>query len=133
MSLDEEKRSTIIKRASDLIDTAVSSLKGQDVAGLVETYTDEVTTVLEGMGEDLTALQTRAAEADARLTVLEEALREAQQAHDVLRRDVDALRHQASKQAAKKNRGKSALTLVFLTVSVFSAAWVITAVLKLLA
>lgn len=121
-----EKKPGLVQKSKGLIDSAVSSLKGQDVGDLVEKYTEEVTLVLEGMSEDFNRMDERQKSGDARMTILEEAVRT--QLSDLAEENLRLQRRVETLQTkAKKD---SALGKLVCIVGVFCSAWVITALLK---
>jgi hypothetical protein len=118
---DTEKKPGLVQKSLGLLDSAVSSIKGQDINNLVERYTEEVTLVLEGLSEDFHHLNERQTSVDARMTILEEAVRS--QLSDLAEENlVETLQTKAKKD--------SALNKLVWIVGVFCSAWVITALLK---
>lgn len=131
---EHAKKTGIVQKSMDFLDNAVSSLKGQDLNALVEQYTAEVTVVLEGMHEDMVALQQQAQELSARLTILEEGKREqdrdTQQALKDVRKQLDTLQKKAD-SGKKKGTVTSVLTQITWIAVILAGAWVLTTALKL--
>ncbi len=126
---ENNKKIGLVQRSKELIDSAVSSLKGQDVNALVEEYTQEVTLVLEGMSSDLNALSEKNEQLAALQTISEEKARETAEALNALQKRIDALE---KKSADKRQRGTvtGVLKQVTWIAAILAAAWVITAVLR---
>lgn len=130
---DNNKKIGLVQRSKELIDSAVSSLKGQDVNALVEEYTQEVTLVLEGMSSDLNALSQKNDQLAANQTILDENARakakETADALNTLQKRVEALE---KKLADKRPKGTvtSVLKQVTWIAVILAAAWVITSVLR---
>lgn len=140
----EEKKPGLVQKSKELLDSAVSSLKGQDLNRLVDTYTSEVTVVLEGMGEDLARLNRQTEDASARLTLLEEESRRREEEtkkreNEYKRREEDlqkaladtrrALEKQTEKnEKAKQKKGTVTGALRQLTwiAAILGGAWVVT-------
>jgi hypothetical protein len=123
---DTEKKPGLVQKSLGLLDSAVSSIKGQDINNLVERYTEEVTLVLEGSSEDFHHLNERQTSVDARMTILEEAVRS--QLSDLAEENLRLQKRVETLQTkAKKD---SALNKLVWIVGVFCSAWVITALLK---
>lgn len=126
---DNNKKIGLVQRSKELIDSAVSSLKGQDVNALVEEYTQEVTLVLEGMSSDFDALSEKNEQLAAQQTISEEKAREMAEALNALQKRIEALE---KKSADKRPKGTvtSVLKQVTWIAVILAAAWVITAVLR---
>lgn len=140
----EEKKPSLVQKSKELLDSAVSSLKGQDLNKLVDTYTSEVTVVLEGMGEDLARLTSQTEDASARLTLLEEENRrraeearereaEQKKREDELQKALAETRRALEKQTEKVERDKKkrgtvtgALRQITWIAAILGGAWVIT-------
>ena len=134
MEQDSQKKAGLVQKSKDFLDSAVSSLKGQDLNALVEQYTQEVTVVLEGMSEDLNTLQQQGQELSARLTILEENSRgkenQTDQAIKDLKKQVETLAKK-NEDSKKKGTVTSVLTQVTWITGILAGAWVLTTLLKL--
>lgn len=130
---EDHKKSGLVERSKELIDSAVSSLKGKDMNALVEEYTQEVTLVLEGISSDLTELSEKEKLNAANQTILEENVRsnarETADKLNALQKRVEALE---KKTETKRQKGTvtGALKQVTWIAAILASAWVITALLR---
>ncbi len=139
----DEKLSSIIKRPKELIGGAISALKGPDVEGLMEHFTDEMTLVAEGLYDDQMRLRKEVEDISAQQTILsqqvldgrEEMLAKLDQQQRELaarlndmQKRMQALESHKSKQS-KKNGWLSQVTVL---AAIVAGAWVIVTLLNLL-
>ena len=130
---EDHKKSGLVERSKELIDSAVSSLKGKDMNALVEEYTQEVTLVLEGISSDLTELSEKEKLNVANQTILEENVRsnarETADKLNALQKRVEALE---KKTETKRQKGTvtGALKQATWIAAILASAWVITALLR---
>lgn len=130
---DGSKKIGLVQRSKELLDSAVSTLKGQDMNALVEEYTQEVTLVLEGLSSDLNALTEKEEQLAANQTLMEESARtkarETAETLQTLQKRVEALE---KKIVAKREKASvsSVLKQVTWIAVILASAWVITAVLR---
>ena len=130
---EDHKKSGLVERSKELIDSAVSSLKGKDMNALVEEYTQEVTLVLEGISSDLTELSEKEKLNAANQTILEESVRtnarETADKLNALQKRVEALE---KKTETKRQKGTvtGALKQATWIAAILASAWVITALLR---
>lgn len=130
---EDHKKSGLVERSKELIDSAVSSLKGKDMNALVEEYTQEVTLVLEGISSDLTELSEKEKLNAANQTILEENVRsnarETADKLNALQKRVEALE---KKTETKRQKGTvtGALKQATWIAAILASAWVITALLR---
>lgn len=130
---EDHKKSGLVERSKELIDSAVSSLKGKDMNALVEEYTQEVTLVLEGISSDLTELSEKGKLNAANQTILEENVRsnarETADKLNALQKRVEALE---KKTETKRQKGTvtGALKQATWIAAILASAWVITALLR---
>lgn len=131
---DGSKKIGLVQRSKELLDSAVSTLKGQDMNALVEEYTQEVTLVLEGLSSDLNALTEKEEQLAANQTLMEESARtkarETAETLQTLQKRVEALE---KKIVAKREKASvsSVLKQVTWIAVILASAWVITAVLRI--
>ena len=125
-----EKRQGIIQRSKDMLDTAVSGLKGKDMYTLVDSFTSEMTLVAEGLSDDLHQAQQQLAQLGADQTITsEETLRLEEEIRQMQKR-IETLEKRQDKQTAKRGTLTSVLRQVTIIAVIIAAAWVITALLR---
>ena len=138
---EEPVKKGLVRGARDFIENTFNSLKGKDLNQAVEEFTGDMTLVIEGMSEDLSALRRDADKTAAQVTILEHDLTEAEDAQraefDALREEIAALekRIKVLEKPGKKEikPGLTALLRqVTWIVGIFCASWVIVTVLKLI-
>lgn len=141
MSLDEqdreslmpdprpEKRQGIMQRSKDMLDSAVSGLKGRDMLALVDEFTSEMTLVAEGLSEDLQRVQQQGAQIGADQTIASEGSRRLEEEIRQLQKRVEALEKKQDKQTAKRGTLTGVLKQVTVIAAIIAVAWVITALL----
>ncbi len=131
----EERKSGLIKRSMELLDTAVGGLKGRDLNALVDEFTREMTVVAEGLSEDLEAARRELAELSAAQTIGEESSAEQRRALsdrlDAMEKRLSALEKQKEKQQ-KRGGISQVLSQVTVIAAIIAGAWVLVTVLKLL-
>ncbi len=131
----EEKKSGLIKRSMELLDSAVGGLKGRDMNALMDEFTQEMTVVAEGLSEDLAVARRELSELSAAQTIQEEARakdrRDIQGRLDALESRLTALEKQREKQQ-KRGGLSQILTQVTVIAGIIAGAWVLVTVLKLL-
>jgi len=124
----------LVRKSIDALNGVVGSLKKQDTAILVETFTAEMTLVAEGLNEDLTALEQQVAQLSAQQTLGEDrshTQHEAtMQALNDLHKRVEALEKKAEKHARQRGTVTQALRQATWIAAILGAAWVITALLR---
>ena len=130
--LQPEKRQGIIRRSRDILDTAVSGLKGKDMYTLVDSFTSEMTLVAEGLSEDLRHTQQQLALLDADQTITSEEIPRLESEIRQLQKRIDTLEKRQDKQTAKRGTLTGVLRQVTLIAAIIAAAWVLTALLKLI-
>lgn len=135
------KKPGLMRGARDFIENTFNSLKGKDLNQAVEEFTGDMTLVIEGLSEDMTALRRDTDRNSAQLTILEnetDAADEARQAEIAdLRKEIASLekRLKALEKPDKKamKPGVSAiLKQVTWIVGIFSISWVLVTLLKLI-
>ncbi len=135
------KKPGLMRGARDFIENTFNSLKGKDLNQAVEEFTGDMTLVIEGMSEDLTALRRDTDKNSAQLTILEndmDAKRDAQQEEiAALRKEIEGLtkRIKTLEKPDKKAEKPSLSTIlrqVTWIVGIFSSAWVLVTLLKLI-
>lgn len=130
----DDKKGSLIKRSKDLLDTAVSGLKGRDLNVLMDEFTQEMTAVAEGLSEELALARRELAQLSASQTVMEESgaenRRELENRLNELEKKLSALEKQREKQL---KRGGISMILRQLTViaAIIAGAWVLVTVLNL--
>ena len=131
----EEKKSGLIKRSMELLDSAVGGLKGRDMNALMDEFTQEMTVVAEGLSEDLAVARRELSELSAAQTIQEEARakdrRDIQGRLDALESRLTALEKQREKQQ-KRGGLSQILTQVTVIAGIIAGAWVLVTGLKLL-
>lgn len=124
----------LVRKSIDALNGVVGSLKKQDTAILVETFTAEMTLVAEGLNEDLTALEQQVAQLSAQQTLGEDRSHTqheaAMQALNDLHKRVEALEKKAEKHARQRGTVTQALRQATWIAAILGAAWVITALLR---
>lgn len=135
------KKPGLMRGARDFIENTFNSLKGKDLGQAVEEFTGDMTLVIEGMSEDLAALRRDVDKNSAQLTILEndtDAADEARQ-EDIaaLRKEMESLtkRIKTLEKPDKKPEKASISTIlkqVTWIVGIFSGAWVLVTLLKLI-
>ena len=125
-----EKRQGIMQRSRDMLDTAVSGLKGRDMLSLVDSFTSEMTLVAEGLSEDLQRVQQQLAQLGADQTIASEENLRLQVEIRQLQRRIEALEKKQDKQTQKRGILTGVLRQVTLIAAIIAAAWVITTLLR---
>lgn len=126
----EEKKKGLVQKSVALIDSAVNSLKGQDLNRLVEDYTRDVTLVLEGLSNEVDGLKKQDEELSVRQTLAENAQQERVKA---LEKRMEALeRALRDKQSKKQKPGaiERSLRLLLWTVGMASVSWVLVTLIR---
>jgi len=141
MSLDEQdregltpdpqpgKRQGIMQRSKDMLDSAVSGLKGRDMLTLVDEFTSEMTLVAEGLSEDLQRVQQQLSQLGADQTIASEGSLRMEEDIRQMQKRVEALEKKQDKQTAKRGTLTGVLKQVTVIATIIAAAWVITALL----
>ncbi|MGI6689934.1 MAG: hypothetical protein ACOX63_03640 [Christensenellales bacterium] len=130
----EQKKPGLVKKSLDMLEGAVSSLKGKDINHLIEVFTSEMTLVAEGLSEDQVRTSHEVADLSARQTILEEEANafqadNARQLQTILKR-LDALEKQQVSRKTKKSTLLLALRQATWLAAILAAAWIITAAMK---
>ncbi len=131
----DDQKNGLIKKSKNLLDQAVSGLKGRDLNTLVDEFTQEMTVVAEGLSEELTVARHELAQLAASQTLLEEGRGEDMQGLEVRLNEIDKRLAALEKQREKQlKRGSFSQILRQLTVIsvIIAAAWVLVAALKVL-
>lgn len=135
------KKPGLMRGARDFIENTFNSLKGKDLSQAVEEFTSDMTLVIEGLSEDMIALQREEEKLSAQLTILEDDL---SKVDDAQKAEIDALRRELSDMSkrlkALEKPGKkeikpgitALLKQVTWIVGIFCSAWVIVTLLKLI-
>lgn len=135
------KKPGLMRGARDFIENTFNSLKGKDLGQAVEEFTSDMTLVIEGISEDLNALQREEEKLSAQLTILEDDI---SKVDDAQKAEIDALRRELSDMSkrlkALEKPGKkeikpgitALLKQVTWIVGIFCSAWVIVTLLKLI-
>lgn len=135
------KKTGLMRGARDFIENTFNSLKGKDLNQAVEEFTSDMTLVIEGLSEDMNALQRAEEKLSAQMTILEDDL---SKADDAQKAEIDALRRELSdmnkRMKALEKPGKkemkpgitALLKQVTWIVGIFCSAWVIVTLLKLI-
>ncbi len=126
----EEKKTNLVQRSRELLDTAVQGIKGRDLGTLVDEFTSEMTLVAEGLSEDLSRAQQDLAQLNAAHTIDEEGRRALEERVNALQRRVDALEKKQDRQQQKRGTLTSVLRQMTIIAAILAGAWVITALLK---
>ena len=131
----DDQKNGLIKKSKNLLDQAVSGLKGRDLNTLVDEFTQEMTVVAEGLSEELTVARHELAQLAASQTLLEEGRTEDMQGLEVRLNEIDkrlaALEKQREKQLKRSSFLQILRQLTVISV-IIAAAWVLVAVLKVL-
>ncbi len=123
------QKPNLIKRSKDMLDTAVSGLKGRDMNLLVDEFTREMTLVAEGLSQDLVAAQQEISQLSASQTLMEEEKRHLESRLQGLQKRLDALEKQRDR--AQQRKGLHAiLRQVTIIAAIVCGAWIVTALLK---
>lgn len=130
--LQPEKKQGIIRRSKDILDTAVSGLKGKDMYTLVDTFTSEMTLVAEGLSEDLRHTQQELALLAADQTIISEELPRLEGEIRQLQKRIETLEKRQDKQTAKRGTLSGVLRQVTIIAAIIAAAWMVTELLKLI-
>ena len=130
--LQPEKKQGIIRRSKDILDTAVSGLKGKDMYTLVDTFTSEMTLVAEGLSEDLRHTKQELALLAADQTIISEELPRLEGEIRQLQKRIETLEKRQDKQTAKRGTLSGVLRQVTIIAAIIAAAWVVTELLKLI-
>lgn len=135
------KKPGLMRGARDFIENTFNSLKGKDLGQAVEEFTSDMTLVIEGISEDLAALQREEEKLSAQLTILEDDL---SKVDDAQKAEIEALRRELNEMSkrlkALEKPGKkelkpgitALLRQVTWIVGIFCSAWVIVTLLKLI-
>ncbi len=138
---EHAKKPGLMRGARDFIENTLGSLKGKDLNQAVEEFTGDMTLVIEGLSEDMNALQRAEEKLSAQMTILEDDL---SKADDAQKAEIDALRRELSdmnkRMKALEKPGKkemkpgitALLKQVTWIVGIFCSAWVIVTLLKLI-
>ena len=106
-------------------------LKGRDIYKQVDRYTEEVTTVLEGMNADLHSLYDKQEYNSAEITIITERLQEYGKRLNSIEQDIKRLQDSIAKeQKRKKGVLQGSLKQITWIALIISGAWVITALLR---
>jgi uncharacterized protein YlxW (UPF0749 family) len=124
-----DKKQGIMQRSKDMLDTAVSGLKGRDMFALVDSFTSEMTLVAEGLSEDLQHTQQQVAQLGADQTIFSEDGLRVQEQIKQLQKRVETLENRHDKQTAKRGTLTGVLRQLTVIAAMIAAAWVITALL----
>ena len=119
-----------MQRSRDMLDTAVSGLKGRDMLSLVDSFTSEMTLVAEGLSEDLQRVQQQLAQLGVDQTIASEENLRLQVEIRQLQRRIEALEKKQDKQTQKRGILTGVLRQVTLIAAIIAAAWVITTLLR---
>ncbi|MHC1785939.1 MAG: hypothetical protein AB9880_02580 [Christensenellales bacterium] len=125
-----DKRPGLIRRSREMLDTAVSGLRGHDMSTVVDEFTSEMTLVAEGLHQDLVRSQQELAQLSADQTILNEQALEREERILQLQRRLEALEKKQERQTAKRGTLTTILRQVTLIAAIIAAAWVITSLLK---
>ena len=118
-------------KPKNIIESAISGLKGRDIYKQVDRYTVEVTTVLEGMSADLNSLYDKQEYNSAEITVITERLQEQNKRLNSIEQDIKRLQDGiTTEQKRKKGVLQSSLKQVTWIALIVSGAWVITTLLR---
>lgn len=135
------KKPGLMRGARDFIENTFNSLKGKDLCQAVEEFTSDMTLVIEGMSEDMTALRRDADELSAQMTILENDQAKAEHAQKeqltALNKQLESLekRIKALEKPGKKELKPGLTTLlkqVTWIVGIFCGSWVVVTLLKLI-
>ncbi len=123
------KRQGIMQRSKDMLDSAVSGLKGRDMLTLVDEFTSEMTLVAEGLSEDLQHAREQLSQLGADQTIASEgSLRMAGEIQQLQKR-VEALEKKQDRLTVKRGTLTGVLRQITVIAAIIAAAWVITALL----
>lgn len=131
----EEKKTGLIERSRGFVSSALRSLGGgDDLSARVESYTEEVTVVLEGMDADILVLNDRQEQLAAEVTVLAESVSQKQdELKSALSDMAKRLEALEKKPGVKTRRGiQGILQQVTWIAAIIGGAWVITTLLRVL-
>ncbi len=135
------KKPGLMRGARDFIENTFNSLKGKDLSQAVEEFTSDMTLVIEGLSEDMIALQREEEKLSAQLTILEDDI---SKVDDAQKAEIDALRRELSDMSKRlkvlekpgKKEIKPGITALLKQVTwivgIFCSAWVIVTLLKLI-
>lgn len=135
------KKPGLMRGARDFIENTFNSLKGKDLSQAVEEFTGDMTLVIEGMSEDLSALRRDVDKNSAQLTILENEMDGADEAQReeiaALRKEIEGLNKRIKTlekpdKKAEKPTLNTILKQVTWIVGIFSSAWVLVTLLKLI-
>ena len=133
----------LVKSAKDFMTGMLSPLKTRDVGQMVEEFTAEMTLVAEGLSEDQQKLQEQQARLSVQQTEMEQfllnQLEGARQETQSLRKEISLLQNRLSAaekalqdKKLKKTEGLSRLLhQATWLIAIPSAAWVLTAIIRL--
>ncbi len=136
-------KGNIVKSAKEFFGNAFGNAKNQDIAGLVEEFTSEMTIVAEGLSEDQERVNGQVDLLSAHQSEMEETfrkkLREDEQKLNRLEKDLSVLSERVQKleEAAARKKEKSSekktslLKQATWLVGIIAAAWVITSIIGL--
>ncbi|MGI6739389.1 MAG: hypothetical protein ACOX54_08500 [Christensenellales bacterium] len=118
-------------KPKNIIESAISGIKGRDIYKQVDRYTEEVTTVLEGMNADLHSLYDKQEYNSAEITIITERLQEYGKRLNSIEQDIKRLQDSIAKeQKRKKGVLQGSLKQITWIALIISGAWVITALLR---
>ncbi len=137
-----EKLAEIIRKPRELLGGAIKAIKGPDVQQMVETFTGEMTVVVEGLYDDQMRLRKELEDISAQQTILSHQLVDGrEESKNKLEQSVKELstrltdmqkRLQAlESKHGKRGKGNSMLSQATVLVSIAAGAWVIVTVLNL--
>lgn len=129
---DEQRGTSFVQKSKTLLDHAFLSLKGNGLNELVEKYTDEVTTVLEGLSEDAELARKQVEELSTRVCYLEERLADEARQQNVMQRQLDQLTHDTGKRNNKQGHLSGILKQLTYITLIIAGAWVLTSVFQLI-
>ena len=131
-----DKKPSLLDKSQKLLSDTLATLKGRDLHQLVEEFTEEATTVIEGLSEDQLRLRRENANLQTQQTLLEEeGLRRCQDITDrvdELERRLQALEKQVREKRARNVAGLTGvLRQATWLAGILAGAWIITTVLQL--
>lgn len=138
------KKPGLMRGARDFFENTLGTLKGKDMNQAVEEFTSEMTLVAEGLSEDVSVLRRDVDRLSADMTLLEEHSRDASKgceketsqlrtALEALQKRVEALEKPPKDDKKAQKAGLAAvLRQATWLVGIFSAAWVVVTVLKMI-
>ena len=138
-----EKLANIIKKPGELIGGALQALKGPDVQNLVESFTNEMTVVTEGLYDDQMRLRKEVEALSAQQAILSRQLLDGredlqrqweQSQKELISRLNDMQKRLQALEANKGRQGKKngILSQVTVLAAIVAGAWIIVTLLNLL-